>query len=240
LVFKSTIPESEYGAGEVKIQDAGTYEWLLWGSDRIEVILHGTDFSGKYVLLRFKKAGDKEWIVLKAKVWVNFWREKYTAGKNPFLADCNFLHFSHYRIISKIPIDVSRTISVARIHPARMIAPARALLHLNSHAIITHPYSPTPGTQIKGIRVKIPYFFNISDFWVIASIFLRCLRSHSDRSANRSQVPNSIKMMESPNEHMMSINGKGLIPSPRPTTTASGWRISIDATIPSISARATW
>ena len=65
--FKGTIPESEYGAGEVKIRDTGTYERLLWGSDRIEVILHGTDFSGKYVLLRFKKAGDKEWIVLKAK-----------------------------------------------------------------------------------------------------------------------------------------------------------------------------
>jgi bifunctional non-homologous end joining protein LigD len=37
------------------------------GSDRIEVILHGTDFSGKYVLLRFKNAGDNEWMVLKAK-----------------------------------------------------------------------------------------------------------------------------------------------------------------------------
>jgi DNA ligase D-like protein (predicted 3'-phosphoesterase) len=65
--FEGTIPEGEYGAGDVKVRDTGTYEPLIWGGDRIEVILHGTTFSGKYVLLRFKKAGEKNWIVLKAK-----------------------------------------------------------------------------------------------------------------------------------------------------------------------------
>jgi len=65
--FEGTIPEGEYGAGDVKIHDTGTCALLIWGDDRIEVILHGTTFSGKYVLLRFKKAGEKNWIVLKAK-----------------------------------------------------------------------------------------------------------------------------------------------------------------------------
>jgi bifunctional non-homologous end joining protein LigD len=65
--FEGTIPEGEYGAGDVKIHDTGTCEPLIWGDDRIEVILHGTTFSGKYVLLRFKKGGEKNWIVLKAK-----------------------------------------------------------------------------------------------------------------------------------------------------------------------------
>lgn len=65
--FEGTIPEGEYGAGEVKIADSGTYEPLVWGSERIEVELHGKQFSGKYVLLRFAKAGEKNWIVLKGK-----------------------------------------------------------------------------------------------------------------------------------------------------------------------------
>jgi bifunctional non-homologous end joining protein LigD len=69
--FEGTIPEGEYGAGEVRIADEGWYESLVWNEDRIEVVLHGRIFSGKYVLLRFKKAGEKEWIVLKGKALEN-------------------------------------------------------------------------------------------------------------------------------------------------------------------------
>jgi bifunctional non-homologous end joining protein LigD len=65
--FMGTIPEGQYGAGEVTIKDTGTYEPLIWRDDRIEILLHGKVFSGKYVLIRFKKAGDNEWLVLRAK-----------------------------------------------------------------------------------------------------------------------------------------------------------------------------
>jgi len=65
--FEGTIPEGEYGAGEVKIADAGTYETLVWTDERIEVVLHGKIHTGKYVLLRFRKAGEKNWIILKGK-----------------------------------------------------------------------------------------------------------------------------------------------------------------------------
>jgi bifunctional non-homologous end joining protein LigD len=65
--FEGTIPDGEYGAGEVRITDAGTYKTLAWGDERIEVVLNGRQFTGKYVLLRFKKAGEKNWIVLKGK-----------------------------------------------------------------------------------------------------------------------------------------------------------------------------
>lgn len=67
ISFEGIIPKGEYGAGEVKIRDTGTWELLTWDGDRIEVIFQGKKFSGKYVLLRFKKAGEKSWIVLKAK-----------------------------------------------------------------------------------------------------------------------------------------------------------------------------
>jgi hypothetical protein len=38
--------------------------------------------------------------------------------------------------------------------------------------------------------------------------------------------------MDVPNEHMMRSTGKGWMPGPETTTTASGWRIRIDATSP--------
>ncbi|NMB78131.1 MAG: ATP-dependent DNA ligase [Methanomicrobiales archaeon] len=65
--FEGTIPEGEYGAGRVSIADAGTAEVLAWGEERIEVILSGRRFLGKYLLVRFRKAGEKEWLVMKAK-----------------------------------------------------------------------------------------------------------------------------------------------------------------------------
>jgi DNA ligase D-like protein (predicted 3'-phosphoesterase) len=65
--FQGTIPVGQYGAGEVTIKDTGTYDLLLWTNDRIEVLLHGQNISGKYVFIRFKKAGDKEWLVFRAK-----------------------------------------------------------------------------------------------------------------------------------------------------------------------------
>ncbi len=65
--FQGTIPEGQYGAGKVTIKDTGTYDLLIWSNERIEVLLHGQFFSGKYVLIRFKKAGEKEWLVLRAK-----------------------------------------------------------------------------------------------------------------------------------------------------------------------------
>jgi len=63
--FEGKIPEGEYGAGDVTIADTGTYEPLTWDADRIEVVLHGARFTGTFVLVRFKKAGEKDWLVLR-------------------------------------------------------------------------------------------------------------------------------------------------------------------------------
>lgn len=65
--FTGIIPEGDYGAGEVKIADTGMFDTLMWKDDRVEVVLHGRKFTGKYVLVRFKKAGENEWLVLKGK-----------------------------------------------------------------------------------------------------------------------------------------------------------------------------
>jgi len=65
--FEGTIPEGHYGAGTVKIFDDGTYEMKVWNENMIEFTLNGHRLHGRYVLARFKKAGEKQWLLLKAK-----------------------------------------------------------------------------------------------------------------------------------------------------------------------------
>lgn len=65
--FAGTIPEGEYGAGTVAIWDRGTYSSLAWGEDMIEFVISGERLKGRYVLARFKKAGDKQWLLFRAK-----------------------------------------------------------------------------------------------------------------------------------------------------------------------------
>jgi bifunctional non-homologous end joining protein LigD len=43
------------------------YETKIWNENMVEVTLHGQRLRGRYVLARFKKAGEKQWLVLKAK-----------------------------------------------------------------------------------------------------------------------------------------------------------------------------
>ncbi len=65
--FEGTIPKGQYGAGTVKIWDKGTYEAKIWENDKIEVTLNGGRLKGRYVLVRLKRAGDKDWLLLKGK-----------------------------------------------------------------------------------------------------------------------------------------------------------------------------
>jgi len=65
--FEGTIPEGEYGAGTVKILDNGTYTAKIWDENMIEFMLKGQRLQGRYVLTRFKKAGEKQWLLLKAR-----------------------------------------------------------------------------------------------------------------------------------------------------------------------------
>ena len=65
--FEGSIPEGEYGAGEVKIWDRGTFSPIAWGVARIEVTLNGTLLKGRFLFVRFKKAGEQEWLIFKAK-----------------------------------------------------------------------------------------------------------------------------------------------------------------------------
>jgi bifunctional non-homologous end joining protein LigD len=65
--FEGTIPEGEYGAGQVMIWDRGLYEPLEWKDDKIEVVMKGDRLAGRYVLVKFKRAGKDEWLLFRAK-----------------------------------------------------------------------------------------------------------------------------------------------------------------------------
>lgn len=64
--FEGTIPEGSYGAGTVAIWDSGTYDTLRWEPDRIEIVFHGKRLTGQYLIVRFKRAGENEWLVFRA------------------------------------------------------------------------------------------------------------------------------------------------------------------------------
>ena len=65
--FEGEIPKGQYGAGTVNIWDKGTYETKLWANDKIEVTLNGQRLKGRYILVRLKRADDKDWLLLKGK-----------------------------------------------------------------------------------------------------------------------------------------------------------------------------
>lgn len=65
--FEGEIPKGQYGAGTVKIWDRGYYEDKLWEEDKIEFALQGERLSGRYVLVRLKRGGPKNWLLLKAR-----------------------------------------------------------------------------------------------------------------------------------------------------------------------------
>lgn len=83
--FEGVIPEGEYGGGTVMLWDEGTYEVTdlegnkvpddeqeklfhdeIQGGD-LKVELHGKKLKGSFALVRFKRAGDDAWLMLKHK-----------------------------------------------------------------------------------------------------------------------------------------------------------------------------
>ena len=65
--FKGIIPEGNYGAGEVKIWDNGTYELLKNSEKEIEINFKGRKLKGKYALIKthYGNKPDKSWLFMK-------------------------------------------------------------------------------------------------------------------------------------------------------------------------------
>jgi bifunctional non-homologous end joining protein LigD len=57
--FEGTIPEGEYGGGDVILWDVGTYDEVKWSDREVMVVLHGKKVDGRYVLFATAKPGGK-------------------------------------------------------------------------------------------------------------------------------------------------------------------------------------
>lgn len=66
--FEGEIPEGEYGAGKVIIWDKGTYDLVDKKESKIIVDFHGKKLNGEYALVRFRRAGEKDWLFFKKKI----------------------------------------------------------------------------------------------------------------------------------------------------------------------------
>jgi bifunctional non-homologous end joining protein LigD len=65
--FEGEIPEGQYGAGTVEIWDAGNYTLHEWTDEKIVITLTGRRLVGRYCMIRFRRKGEREWLV---------WRER--------------------------------------------------------------------------------------------------------------------------------------------------------------------
>ncbi|MEX2557186.1 MAG: non-homologous end-joining DNA ligase [Actinomycetota bacterium] len=61
--FEGQIPKGEYGAGEVRIFDEGTYEPLEWTDKKITIRLYGERLDGEYHIV---KTDEKNWLIFRS------------------------------------------------------------------------------------------------------------------------------------------------------------------------------
>jgi DNA ligase D-like protein (predicted 3'-phosphoesterase) len=60
--FEGVIEEGQYGAGTVEIWDKGGLEVKHRDEEKIEFTLHGRKLKGDFVLIRFARAGPRNWL----------------------------------------------------------------------------------------------------------------------------------------------------------------------------------
>ncbi len=66
--FEGTIPEGEYGAGQVVIWDHGPYELVEMKRDGLVFWLEGEKLRGKFALVQLKKSKTgRDWLLIKQK-----------------------------------------------------------------------------------------------------------------------------------------------------------------------------
>ncbi len=63
-MFEGQIPQGNYGAGQVKIWDSGTFETIEKEVKKIVVNIKGKKLQGKYCLVHFKP-NEKNWLFFK-------------------------------------------------------------------------------------------------------------------------------------------------------------------------------
>lgn len=63
--FEGTIGDGSYGAGSVRIWDAGMFSLVDRKPYKLIFDCQGQKLTGPYVLMKFERAGKKEWLLFK-------------------------------------------------------------------------------------------------------------------------------------------------------------------------------
>jgi bifunctional non-homologous end joining protein LigD len=92
LDFEGEIPPGSYGAGTMRVWDAGTYECLKWEPRKVEVALHGWRLDARYALFAIG-AGEnpREWMIHRMDPPADGEREPMPARIVPMLARAGLL-----------------------------------------------------------------------------------------------------------------------------------------------------
>jgi len=85
LDFEATIPEGNYGAGEMTIWDTGTFSVEKWRKDEIIVVFSGERLTGKYALFHAGKDA-KDWMIHRMDPPVDEDAEPFPDAIEPMLA----------------------------------------------------------------------------------------------------------------------------------------------------------
>ena len=66
--FEGEIEEGHYGAGQVYVWDNGTFDLIERSENKVIFTIHGKKLKGDFCLVKFPKAGEKQWLFFKKKL----------------------------------------------------------------------------------------------------------------------------------------------------------------------------
>jgi DNA ligase D-like protein (predicted 3'-phosphoesterase) len=64
--FEGEISPGEYGAGNIRVWDCGSYTPVDWTAERITFEAHGTRTIGRFTLIRFRRGDPSDWLLVKS------------------------------------------------------------------------------------------------------------------------------------------------------------------------------
>jgi bifunctional non-homologous end joining protein LigD len=127
--FEGEIPKGEYGAGTMKVWDAGTYECHKFREDEVIVTFHGQRLTGRYALFRAGK-DPKDWMIHRMDPPADPEREPMPEHVVPMLAKIGGLPRDQAAHAFEIKWDGIRAIVYAE--PGRMRIEGRSLTDITA------------------------------------------------------------------------------------------------------------
>lgn len=128
LEWEGEIPQGEYGAGTMKIWDAGTYELEKWEPGKVMVEFHGERLQGRYALFRAGKAA-QDWMIHRIDPPTHE-RDPFPENVVPMLARLSRLPRDDGKWAVEVKWDGVRAIAYCR--PGRVELQSRNLLDVSA------------------------------------------------------------------------------------------------------------